>query len=406
MKSLESRASREQSDGGPLRDQGARFIALPVGQGDAFFLETRKGAVLVDGRRSAQGLPDLFRTYTGRSEVDVLIVSHNDADHANGVLRFLGAGLRCREVWLPGRWLQVLGQVLRPWEEVVHLLYTQADELVREMQIGPEDHTVREESVGSLLEELAGKAELEPEKGRQMEVGKDGWPEELVPQLERLSWEWPISPWPLWWEWWWAVWACALDAKGRLFSEALVAGARIRGIAREAYHRGIPVRWWQWEPSGVRGGLPWLKPLNSRCVARVLVAPEKQFLKALALTTTNRESLVFWAPEKYAGRGVLFTSDSDLRDVSLPPLEGAIVTAPHHGSGTNRMVYQRIREGVIWVRSDGNFRGRPCREYLSARGQRYCTICRNSGRPKQAVIFYARGGTWTPASSVQSCICQ
>jgi glyoxylase-like metal-dependent hydrolase (beta-lactamase superfamily II) len=98
-----------------------RFIAIPVGQGDAFYLETKAGAVLVDGGRMIDGFGELFRQHTQRDGVDILVATHNDADHPNGVLGFLRAGLTCNEVWLPGRWAQLLPQVLRRWEEVVHL---------------------------------------------------------------------------------------------------------------------------------------------------------------------------------------------------------------------------------------------------------------------------------------------
>jgi beta-lactamase superfamily II metal-dependent hydrolase len=103
-----------------------RFVAIPVSQGDAFYLETTEGSALIDGGRSVSGFPGLFQSTTRSAEVDILVATHNDADHANGVLGFLEAGLRCKEVWLPGRWLQVLPHVVRPWEEVV---YTLADQI-------------------------------------------------------------------------------------------------------------------------------------------------------------------------------------------------------------------------------------------------------------------------------------
>jgi beta-lactamase superfamily II metal-dependent hydrolase len=83
--------------------RSARFLALPVGQGDAFFLKSPDGSVLVDGGRSVEGFRELFERVTGQREVDVVLCTHNDADHANGVLGFLRSGLGCREVWLPGR---------------------------------------------------------------------------------------------------------------------------------------------------------------------------------------------------------------------------------------------------------------------------------------------------------------
>ncbi len=50
--------------------------------------------------------------------MNVLVCTHNDADHANGILGLLEAGLKCGEVWLPGRWLSALPDLLRPFVEV------------------------------------------------------------------------------------------------------------------------------------------------------------------------------------------------------------------------------------------------------------------------------------------------
>ncbi|MBT9260219.1 MAG: hypothetical protein KM310_10810, partial [Clostridiales bacterium] len=59
----------------------ARFIAIPVGQGDAFYLKTSFGSVLVDGGRAISGFADLFTRTTGAKRVDIMICTHNDADH-------------------------------------------------------------------------------------------------------------------------------------------------------------------------------------------------------------------------------------------------------------------------------------------------------------------------------------
>ena len=96
----------------------SRLIAVPIGQGDAFYLESNGWSVLVDGGRSRSGFASAFQTATRADGASVVVCTHNDADHANGILGFLEAGFRCGEVWLPGRWLGVLPSVLRPFVEV------------------------------------------------------------------------------------------------------------------------------------------------------------------------------------------------------------------------------------------------------------------------------------------------
>ena len=84
---------------------GSRFIALPVGQGDAFYLQRGDLHILVDGGRSTRALPGFLKTHVDPPRLDVVICTHNDADHANGLiglLKELPVGVR--EVWLPGTW--------------------------------------------------------------------------------------------------------------------------------------------------------------------------------------------------------------------------------------------------------------------------------------------------------------
>jgi hypothetical protein len=96
-----------------------------------------------------------------------------------------------------------------------------------------------------------------------------------------------------------------------------------------------------------------LRPLNGREVAYVPPVPINKLLYFLALTTSNRKSLVFWADLDDCP-GVLFTADSDLRDVhQLPDLTGAIITAPHHGSEANANAYSKVsrahpKNGKTW----------------------------------------------------------
>jgi len=63
----------------------ATFIAIPVGQGDAFYLERDGWSVLVDGGRSRLDFPALFRQVTRARGANIVVCTHNDSDHANGV---------------------------------------------------------------------------------------------------------------------------------------------------------------------------------------------------------------------------------------------------------------------------------------------------------------------------------
>jgi Metallo-beta-lactamase superfamily len=175
---------------------GTRFVGVPVGQGDAFFLETPHGSVLVDGGRSVQGFAELFQWSTGRTAVDSVICTHNDADHANGILGFLEAGLGCGEVWLPGRWLTVLPHALDPSLEVFESLLRQAqevgaviEELSRQRELLPERRPLIEIYGNYLAQErfLVEQRNREPEPQNAGGLSVSGWPEELVDDLEKAA---------------------------------------------------------------------------------------------------------------------------------------------------------------------------------------------------------------------------
>lgn len=400
----------------------ARFIAIPVGQGDAFYLDDDRFSTLVDGGRSRSTIAALFKTVTRKDGVDVAVCTHNDADHANGILGFIEAGLRCGELWLPGRWLGALPEVLRPFVDVFAILTENVAEV---RDLGLEQETVGTAAIEAYAKRLHVDVEDDAPQEVGAELGEGGWPESLVPLLEQpghwdmvpSAWDWPWSPD----DWFLSFFRYhrGLEPGGvQLLWSAIEAAHRIRSIAIEAFHRGIPVRWLEFDVSNPSGGVKMLRPLNARLIARVrpMVGP---LLSWLALSASNKESLVFWSPPTKTRQGVLFTSDSDLAGVRLPSqLGGAIATAPHHGSEANAASYAAVASAVnpqapsiTWVRSDGRFRSRPGPTYVSIRepARRFCTICRlhgGSSTPKRAVRLFSRAVAWTAHRTTVRCACR
>jgi len=264
----------------------------------------------------------------------------------------------------------------------------------------------------------------EETEGRNEQVGdeirNDGWTETLVRMLERAE-PWggfEFRPWL----------RRDLDlidyvhyrelspVQVQLLFSAIDAASRIRTIAIEAYHRGIPVRWFEYSQSNAGGGLPELQPLNATAIARVRPRIGTLF-KYLTLTVSNKQSLVFWSPPTDQLPGVLFTADSDLAGLSLPTqFKGALVTAPHHGSEANAQAYrivasaaQQFDSTITWIRSDGRSRKRPGSTYLTIPSRRLCTICRcNSSfsTSKQTVQLFSRQGSWVRHADTSMCVCQ
>ena len=73
------------------------FVALPVGQGDAFFLRRAEFTALIDGGKSRYSFSELFGKTLGLGHVNVLVCTHNDDDHAKGIIGFLEGALACDE---------------------------------------------------------------------------------------------------------------------------------------------------------------------------------------------------------------------------------------------------------------------------------------------------------------------
>lgn len=81
-----------------------RIVFLDVGQGDATLVEGRTARILIDagrgaGRPDAAGRVERALRALGRGPVDVLVVTHGDADHRGGALALL------RRRWAEALWL-------------------------------------------------------------------------------------------------------------------------------------------------------------------------------------------------------------------------------------------------------------------------------------------------------------
>lgn len=88
---------------------GPTVTFLDVGQGDAVLLQDELGTVvLVDGGRTPQVLDDALRRY-GVRRIDLLVITHGDADHTGGLEGLVGR-MPIDRVWVPDQ--PVLGPIL------------------------------------------------------------------------------------------------------------------------------------------------------------------------------------------------------------------------------------------------------------------------------------------------------
>lgn len=360
------------------------FVALPVGQGDAFLVSNTDFSALVDGGHSGRTLLQLLSKHRRSRALNVVACTHNDADHAEGLIGLLASQeIKVCEVWLPGQWTTRLRDLLVAPEafmlEVLHDIDTLSSE------------DIRMDSLSDLADRLENVETVPGESSPIVQVldeaveASTGRPTRLLRHI--TSW-----------------WAFPFHHRTplRLFWEAIDATERIRKLAYLAWQRAVAVRWFDvtYSPATITtDATKLLVPVNAKEIVRIS-SYKLSALQFLALSVSNKRSLCFEfrpTPEKVS---VLLTADSDLN--FKDPINwssGMIVTAPHHGSEANVSAYDRASQecpspqSILWVRSDGRFRSRPGAAFLQ-QIKRYCTRCRPYGHGEQAVHFTSTAAGW------------
>ncbi len=360
-----------------------RFRALPVGRGDCFILDTAGNTVMVDGGQARLGIESTLRAADVRS-LDVVVCTHADSDHANGVLGVLAhSAIDVGEVWLPGQWTTRLEDLIQRPDEFAEELWDDiaADEL--------EDSSL-EEYANSISD---GSGDDEGHLSRKGANAGDSLVFESDGPTSPLAGRFPWHP---------------LNSK--LLWECLSVAERIKRITLAAHDRGCRVRWFDFElfrsQNKPEGGELFLGPVNA--VELAAPTPRKpNALRFLALSLANKRSLVFSSPADGARSDVLFCADSNLA-FELPALsEDLLFTAPHHGSEANAGAYARVKHlsGRVVVRSDANYSQRPGNTYR-CEPRAYCTICPGArALKKEAVTLEAENGVWRAVSS-RGCACR
>jgi hypothetical protein len=384
------------------------FIAIGVNRGDAFFVQKGERKVLVDGGDSRVVFPQTFLHVTRRTDVNALICTHSDSDHARGLLGFLqDKRLFAKEVWLPASWMDRLSDILQRPEDFLKELIAGIQKLDRP-------------SVSS-LPNLGDSYAIEENR----KVDKDVIVEEkdVLESSKEANVEWSFLNWFL------ASHGIKtldnsvalsairpLDSRLRLLREAITTSDLIRQIVLAAYRSGAKIRWFDYVGNSAQnasGGIPgFLVPVNAVEVTAIR-HPKRTALKEIALTLSNKQSLVFVLPEDNISSGVLFTADSDLSfSQAVAWHDRMVITSPHHGAESNKPAYQKFQQqsagemDVVWVRSDEKVIYRPGESYLHTKGRKYCTVCRNYSAKKQNVrmAFSQITCVWEPVRT-RECQC-
>ncbi|KMQ51966.1 hypothetical protein CHISP_1221 [Chitinispirillum alkaliphilum] len=382
----------------------SKFIALPVGQGDAFYLEKKDLRVLVDGGKSKSAILQWMSSICRTDYLDVLVCTHNDADHANGV-----AGLlenwegTIKEVWLPGSWTYRMKDLFaKP-----HIFCRELVENICKCK--DNDNVISLEGIyrrSEINKVISDNKANEFELGSVIEESKH-FPSEFFeifldcPDFEPFYFDYPHR----------------INRKHKnlfpIFWQSIEAAKNIREITELAYHRGCKIRFFEFGNTASGGETGKFESVYAKEIASVK-AINIDALQFLSLSTANKESLVFYSPENKSEPAVLFTADSDLNfklPAYLPRRGPIIVTSPHHGSEHNRNAYYVVNGWLnsglfpIWIRSDCKSRNRPGTS-LKKQQNRCCTLCNCGTHPKNTVKLHSRKGCWQRTKGTRWCSCK
>lgn len=320
-----------------------KFTALEIGSGDAFLLEDDGRKILFD---SGGSKTSIVRILEGENidRIHLAICSHNDIDHANGFIGLLKSKISIDEIWLPATWASILNFIIdnkheffEPWRHIVYNIDEINDEIKHNVDCLYSKESIPVEDFDERLSYISELIEINNLNDR------DCWCYHHV-----------------------------------LCGKPIIINLdRIMMIAGLAYQHGSKIRWFEPANSCTNNIIDYgLVALNSKQVSSVRkVKDEVSFLKMLTLTEENKHSLVFEFTKNDIPI-VRFSADSDCCCMSVKSYtNNIIVTAPHHGSEANDIVYKNLKgDGIIWVRSDRKSQKRPCATFKKL-SKKYCLAC-------------------------------
>lgn len=340
-----------------------KFKALEIGSGDAFLLETEGKQILFDSGGSKSKIRDLTKK---NKTIDLAICSHNDSDHSNGFIGLLeNPSCDIKEIWLPGIWIPILHFLIEEGinRGLVDLYFKDIEEINQIKNESDETYDYY-----SLVEETNVSIETFDDKLQEIsEIEESG--HRYLPHLFHYH------------HW---------------YKNEFINLDRIIKIAGLAYKKGSKIRWFKPErqnPS-IQNPSYNFKPLNSKEFTRIDKVSANNFLKLLFLTNENKYSMVFEF-HKENKPIIVFSADSDFSFTSgLSYKNNIIITAPHHGSESNKVAYNKITgDKIIWIRSDRKSRKRPCQDFKNL-NDKYCLSCAIKNHKEEVYFQLNTSSNW------------
>ncbi len=333
-----------------------KFTALPVNVGDSFLLQVDTKVILVDGGMNKQHIVKLLKKENiPNNHIDLLVCTHYDADHINGIIGILKSQkFTFNEIWLP----EIIGSIGYTISKKIRNLfkYLRENELNHELYSN-DDFNYNYDS--EIIEEQSKENNSLEEIDTRI--------------LENFIYDMKYHFHPRW------------QYHGNSHSDKLYKMMNnmlnFASLISSSLNSGAYIRWFKFQDKLTHKHYGYDLYCENALQTNISIYDEKLFFNLLHMTTLskiNQHSLVFkFDNPQYPN--VLFTADSDLNFTSIPIslTENSIVTAPHHGSSSNDIAYSKISgENLTFVRSDRSQVKRPSNKYTQ-KSKKFCTICRN-----------------------------
>ena len=362
-----------------------RFVALGVNEGDSFLIQHEK-TILIDG-----GIDDkvvgLVKKYldVDSPSIDLVICTHYDKDHINGIIEILKSDIHVKELWLPSReQYYILKEYLNKLEDALKTY----NEYTRESHRA---HCKKENCGIKDLRRKKWACTYSPKNERKSHIRKPSC-------FERLTLDTVIN-----------YSKCQFTTQSIAFNHKTAVNYYLDSLRQICSVRDGCHKIHETIDNNVQGKpkilLRYFEFAGNLSVQTIFddnsfemvglncieVVPKRGVINRhiLKLTTINKESLVFMF-NAFEDCKILFTADSGFlkinEQVKKLMTNVKIVTAPHHGSNdqAHKKIY-KLYDGktVVFVRSDNHNKNRPCDEYIRLENK-HCTICNTDSKGSSA----------------------
>jgi metal-dependent hydrolase (beta-lactamase superfamily II) len=366
-----------------------KFTALPVKEGDSFLLETSGKRILVDTGKDENECRD-FILKKEIDKLDLVIITHYDGDHVNGLLNLLKSKIIITEIWLPENFGRISKTLKQKENNILKRIFKSKEDIN-----GIIIHSISNNNVRhiEIVSEIANETNKVISIFHYPSTEHKGYHKKCTKGIEDdiINLSQPES-----------------DILITYISSNHI--RKINEIVEECGKK-TNIRWLKY--TGVSQNEKINKTIN---VLGLNSKENKNIIEyyddletILQLTIINRESLVF---KYHYGKkpNILFSSDSGFEFLSgnqtIILNNKSLVTAAHHGSNDrlNVKTYSLVEgKNLIYIRSDKLEKSRPCCEYIQIE-KKYCTICNNppDDKKKEVSLNY-KSQQWITDNHLCSC---